>query len=198
MKLRLTIIGVMLFLYTMAQTNELQTATLGSGCFWCTEAIFEQVKGVSNIKPGYAGGHVNNPSYKEVCNGTTGHAEVIQLYYDPAIISYAEILEIYFKMHDPTQLNRQGNDIGTQYRSVIFYHTQEQKQIATDVKDKLEHEMIWENPIVTIIEEYNTFYVAEDYHNNYYSNNPNQGYCRFVITPKVEKFEKVFKDYLNE
>jgi peptide-methionine (S)-S-oxide reductase len=182
----------------MAQTNEIQTATLGSGCFWCTEAIFSRVNGVISVKPGYSGGEVKNPSYKEVCTGKTGHAEVIQLQYDPSQISYPAILEIFFKTHDPTQLNRQGNDIGTQYRSVIFYHTNEQKKIAEEVKAKLAHEMIWDKPIVTTIEAYSNFYVAEDYHDNYYENNPNQGYCQFVITPKVEKFEKVFQSYLKD
>ena len=181
----------------MANTKDLQVATLGNGCFWCTEAIFERVEGVTNILPGYSGGHVINPAYKEVTSGRTGHAEVVQFEYDPNKISYAEILEIYFKTHDPTQLNRQGNDVGTQYRSVIFYHTEEQKKVAQEIKDKLEHEMIWDKPIVTAIESFSNFYVAEDYHNDYYENNPNQGYCRYVITPKVEKFEKVFKEYLK-
>jgi len=191
----------LVFLFTtilMGQNNELQLATLGSGCFWCTEAIFERVEGVTSVKPGYCGGHKIKPSYKEVCDGATGHAEVIQLKFDPKIVTYPEILEIFFKTHDPTQLNKQGNDIGTQYRSVIFYHSEEQKQIANDLKTKLGLEMIWEKPIVTAIEEYKNFYLAEDYHNDYYNNNPNQGYCRFVITPKVEKFEKVFKQYLKE
>lgn len=182
----------------MAQTTKLQTATLGSGCFWCTEAIFERVEGVSNVQPGFSGGDIINPSYKEVVTGRTGHAEVVQFDYDPAVISYPEILEIYFKTHDPTQLNRQGNDIGTQYRSVIFYHNTEQKKVAEELKSKLDREGIWNKPIVTAIEAFSNFYKAEDYHNDYYANNPNQGYCQYVITPKVEKFEKVFKSYLKE
>lgn len=181
----------------MAQNN-IQVATLGSGCFWCTEAIFSRVEGVSNVKPGYSGGHVINPSYKEVCNETTGHAEVIQLEYDSDVISYAQILEIFFKTHDPTQLNRQGNDIGTQYRSVIFYHNDEQKQVAEDMLKKLDEAKVWNKKIVTLIEPFSNFYLAEPYHDDYYANNPNQGYCQFVITPKVEKFEKVFKEYLKE
>ena len=182
----------------MTQTSKLQTVTLGSGCFWCTEAIFERVEGVENIKPGYSGGETKKPSYKEVCTGNTGHAEVIQLQYNPKVVSFPEILEIFFKTHDPTQLNRQGNDVGTQYRSAIFYHTEEQKKIAEVVKAKLEHEMIWDKPIVTVIEAYSIFYKAEDYHDDYYANNANQGYCQFVITPKVEKFEKVFQSFLKD
>ncbi|HBH47578.1 MAG TPA: peptide-methionine (S)-S-oxide reductase [Bacteroidales bacterium] len=195
------ILALNLFLISssiMAQTTKLQTATLGSGCFWCTEAIFERVEGVSNVQPGFSGGDIINPSYKEVVTGRTGHAEVVQFDYDPAVISYPEILEIYFKTHDPTQLNRQGNDIGTQYRSVIFYHNTEQKKVAEELKSKLDREGIWNKPIVTAIEAFSNFYKAEDYHNDYYANNPNQGYCQYVITPKVEKFEKVFKSYLKE
>lgn len=181
-----------------AQDENIKTATFGSGCFWCTEAVFERVNGVLSVKPGYSGGHVKNPSYREVCNGTTGHAEVIQLTYNEDVISYAELLEIYFKMHDPTQLNRQGADVGEQYRSVIFYHSEDQKHIAIKIKAELEKEKIWDSPIVTVIEPFKVFYLAEDYHNDYYNNNPNQGYCRFVITPKIEKFEKVFKQYLKK
>lgn len=183
---------------SMAQSDMKQVATLGNGCFWCSEAIFERVEGISNVRPGFSGGTVSNPSYKEVCTGQTGHAEVIQLEYDPETISFAEILEIYFKTHDPTQLNRQGNDVGTQYRSVIFYHTEEQKKIAYEIKEKLTEELIWDKPIVTEIVPFSNFYPAEDYHDNYYKNNPNQGYCRYVITPKVEKFEKVFKNYIKD
>lgn len=180
-----------------AQADNIQTATLGSGCFWCTEAIFERVKGVTSVEPGYSGGHIKNPAYREVCNGTTGHAEVIQLRFDKSIISYPEILEIFWKTHDPTQLNRQGADIGTQYRSVIFYHSPEQKRIAEELKGKLEKEQIWDEPIVTQIEAFTNFYRAEDYHRDYYENNPNQGYCQFVITPKIAKFEKIFSEYLK-
>ncbi|MBN1115558.1 MAG: peptide-methionine (S)-S-oxide reductase MsrA [Bacteroidales bacterium] len=184
----------------MAEINaqQYEKATLGAGCFWCTEAIFERVEGVVDVQSGYSGGHVKNPSYREVCNGATGHAEVIQLQFDKSIISYAEILEIYWKTHDPTQLNKQGADVGTQYRSVIFYHTPEQEKTASELKAKLDTEGIWDNPIVTGIDEFSNFYPAEDYHEDYYENNPNQGYCRFVITPKIEKFEKVFKNYLKK
>lgn len=175
-----------------------QTATFGSGCFWCTEAIFERVNGVISVVSGYSGGHVVNPTYKEVCDGTTGHAECTQITFDTSIISYDELLEIFWKTHDPTTLNRQGNDVGTQYRSVIFYHNKEQKQKAEYYKQKLTEEKIWDKPIVTEITKFEKFYPAEDYHQEYYENNPDQGYCAFVITPKVEKFEKIFKDKLKK
>lgn len=178
--------------------DNLEVATLGAGCFWCTEAIFDRVEGVINVVPGFSGGKNKNPSYKEVVTGITGHAEVIQITFDNSVISYAEILEIYWKTHDPTQLNRQGADVGTQYRSVIFYHSEKQKKQALELKARLEELKIWDDPIVTAIEEYTNFYEAEDYHLDYYANNPNQGYCRFVITPKIEKFEKVFKDYIKQ
>ncbi len=191
-------IALILILNLMSmQTEKLETATLGNGCFWCTDAIYSRVKGVESITPGFSGGSVKNPSYREVCTGNTGHAEVVRIEFDPSIISYAEILEIFFKTHDPTQLNRQGNDVGTQYRSVIFYQSEMQKKIATEIKEKLEAEKIWDKPIVTQIEAFEAFYPAEEYHDDYYENNPNQGYCRFVITPKVEKFEKVFKKYVK-
>lgn len=179
-------------------TDNLEVATLGAGCFWCTEAIFDRVDGVIKVVPGFSGGHIKNPAYREVVNGSTGHAEVVQVTYDKSIISYPEILEIYWKTHDPTQLNRQGNDIGTQYRSVIFYHNSNQKKHAEQLKKKLDDIKIWNEPIVTSIEEFTAFYEAEDYHHDYYLNNPNQGYCQFVITPKLEKFEKTFKDYLKK
>ena len=175
-----------------------KTATFGSGCFWCTEAIFERVNGVISVVSGYSGGHVVNPTYKEVCDGTTGHAECTQITFDPSIISYDELLEIFWKTHDPTTLNRQGNDVGTQYRSVIFYHDDEQKQKADYYKQKLTEKKIWDKPIITEITMFEKFYPAEDYHQEYYENNPNQGYCAFVITPKVEKFEKIFKDKLKK
>ncbi len=181
-----------------SQTNKnLETATFGSGCFWCAEAIFERVKGVKSVVSGYAGGSVENPSYKEVCNGNTGHAEVVQIKFDPNEISYDELLEIFWKTHDPTTLNKQGADVGTQYRSVIFYSNDVQKQKAEYYKKKLTNSKIWENPIVTEISPLNNFYIAEDYHQEYYENNPNQGYCAYVITPKIEKFEKIFKDKLK-
>lgn len=177
---------------------ELQKATFGAGCFWCVEAVFQDLKGVSKVESGYSGGHVKNPSYKEVCNGTTGHAEVIQFYYDPKQISFDELLEVFWQTHDPTTLNRQGNDVGTQYRSVVFYHTENQKDIAEAYKKKLNDEKVFDNPIVTEISPFKEFYVAEDYHQNYFNENGNQPYCVFVVKPKVEKFKKVFKDKLKE
>lgn len=182
----------------LQKNNKTEIATFGSGCFWCTEAIFERVKGVQKVVSGYSGGTTENPTYKEVCTGNTGHAECTQIYFDPSIVSYDELLEIFWKTHDPTTLNRQGNDVGTQYRSVIFYHNQEQKQKAEYYKKKLQEEKIWDKPIVTEIVEFKKFYPAEDYHQDYYDNNPNQGYCAFVITPKIEKFEKIFKDKLKK
>ncbi len=179
------------------QNSNLEKATFGSGCFWCTEAIYERVEGVHSVVSGYAGGSVKNPAYKEVCDGTTGHAEVIQIGYDPKVVSYDELLEIFFKTHDPTTLNRQGADVGTQYRSVIFYNDDEQKKKAEYYKTELDKSGAWDNPIVTEISPLTNFYPAEDYHQDYYENNPNQGYCSFVIGPKVEKFEKVFKNKLK-
>lgn len=178
--------------------SDLDTATFGSGCFWCTEAIFERVNGVVSVISGYSGGNIANPTYEEVCEGTTGHAECTQITFDPSIISYDELLEIFWKTHDPTTLNRQGNDVGTQYRSVIFYHNNEQKQKAEYYKQKLTDEKIWDKPIVTEITKFEKFYPAENYHQEYYENNPNQGYCVYVITPKVEKFEKIFNDKLKK
>lgn len=174
-----------------------ELATFGGGCFWCVEAIFERVKGVRSAESGYAGGHVINPDYKQVTSGTTGHAEVVQITFDPSVISYKELLEIFFETHDPTTLNRQGADVGTQYRSIVLFHNDEQRDLANKVIRKLEEESIWNDPIVTSVEPFKAFYSAEKYHQEYYENNPNQGYCRLVINPKVEKFEKVFKDLLK-
>jgi len=179
------------------QNLNLEKATFGGGCFWCTEAIYERVEGVHTVMSGYAGGHVKNPTYKQVCDGTTGHAEVIQIGYDAKVVSYDELLEIFFKTHDPTTLNSQGADVGTQYRSVIFYHNDEQKKKAEYYKAELDKSGAWDNPIVTEISPLTNYYPAEDYHQDYYENNPNQGYCAFVIGPKVEKFEKVFKNKLK-
>ena len=179
------------------QNMNLEKATFGGGCFWCTEAIYERVEGVHTVVSGYAGGTVKNPTYKQVCDGNTGHAEVIQIGYDPKVVSYDELLEIFFKTHDPTTLNRQGADVGTQYRTVIFYHNEEQKKKAEYYKTELDKSGAWDNPIVTEISPLNNFYSAEDYHQDYYENNPNHGYCAFVIGPKVEKFEKVFKKKLK-
>ena len=177
---------------------DLQQATFGSGCFWCTEAIFENLNGVHSVVSGYAGGKVVNPSYEEVCSGKTGHAEVTQITFDPEVISYDELLGVFWKTHDPTTLNRQGNDAGTQYRSAIFYHNEEQKQLAEKYKVELDKSGAWDKPIVTEISPIKNFFSAEDYHQDYYENNPNQGYCAFVIAPKLEKFKKVFKDKLKK
>ena len=167
--------------------------TFGTGCFWCTEAVFQQLRGVTSVVSGYSGGHVENPSYEQVSTGKTGHAEVCQIEFDPDKISFEELLEVFFRTHDPTTLNRQGNDIGTQYRSVIFYHSEEQRRTAERVKRDLETSKTFKAPIVTEITAFSRFYPAESYHWNYFRNNPNQGYCRAVIAPKVQKFEKVFK-----
>jgi peptide-methionine (S)-S-oxide reductase len=175
----------------------LEKATFGSGCFWCTEAIFQQLKGVHSVVSGYSGGRVANPSYEQVCSGTTGHAEVIQITFDPAAVSYAELLEVFWRTHDPTTLNRQGNDVGTQYRSVIFYHNDEQQKLAEHYKKQLDASGSFDRPIVTEIVPFREFYSAEGYHQNYYRLNPRQPYCQVVIVPKVEKFKKVFKEKLK-
>ncbi len=174
------------------------TATFGTGCFWCTEAIFQEVEGVIKVTSGYSGGFNENPTYKEVCTGTTGHAECLNVVYDPAKITFDELLEIFWKVHDPTTLNRQGNDIGTQYRSVIFYHSELQKTKGEKYRAELDKSGAWDKPIVTSIEPFVKFYPAEGYHQNYYNDNTGQGYCQFVIRPKVEKFEKVFKSKLKK
>ena len=176
---------------------DLKKATFGGGCFWCTEAIFEEIKGVETVVSGYAGGNIKNPTYKEVCSGLTGHAEVIQISYNPELVSFSTLLEIFFKTHDPTTLNRQGADVGTQYRSAIFYHDIEQKKVAEEIIAALDRENIWPDPVVTEVTEFKDFYPAENYHQEYYQNNRQQGYCRMVIQPKMEKFRKVFKEYLR-
>lgn len=176
----------------------LAIATFGSGCFWCTEAVFQNVEGVEKVESGYSGGKVKNPTYKEVCSGLTGHAEVIQVHYDTAKVSYEELLEIFWKTHDPTTLNRQGADEGTQYRSVVFYHNEEQKKLAEKYKAELDKSGAFDNPIVTEISPYTEFYKAEDYHQNYYNLNGNAPYCSYVIQPKLEKFRKVFKHKLKK
>lgn len=163
-------------------------ATLGGGCFWCTEAVFQKLEGLNNIMPGYMGGSIENPTYEEVCNGTTGHAEVVQIEYDENELNYQDILGVFFKTHDPTTLNRQGNDVGTQYRSEIFYHTEEQKQQAEAFINGLTEQQVFDRPIVTKVSPADTFYEAEDYHVNYFNRNPNQPYCAAVIRPKVDKF----------
>lgn len=183
--------------YIMSDNSNLEKATFGSGCFWCTEAIFEKLNGVESVVSGYSGGTVVNPTYKEVTTGETGHAEVTQILYDPKIISFTELLEVFWQTHDPTTLNRQGNDVGTQYRSAIFYHNEEQKKLSEEFNQKLENAKVFDDPIVTEITKFSQFYVAENYHQDYYEQNKNQPYCSFVITPKVEKFKKVFKDKLK-
>lgn len=179
-------------------SEELQLATFGSGCFWCTEAFFLKVNGVESVASGYAGGKVKNPTYREVCTGSTGHAEVIQLTYDPKKVSFDELLEVFWNTHDPTTLNRQGADEGTQYRSVVFYHNEEQKKLAEEYKKQLETSHVYKSPIVTEISPYTVFYKAEGYHQDYYALNPNQGYCQYVIRPKVEKFKKQFAAKLKK
>jgi peptide-methionine (S)-S-oxide reductase len=177
--------------------DQLEIATFGNGCFWCTEAIFQQLDGVESVLPGYTGGDSKNPSYKEICTGTTGHAEVIQIAFDPKIISYRELLDVFFYTHDPTTLNRQGNDVGTQYRSAIFYLNSAQKEEAVKMIDQLTVEKVYDNPIVTEVTALDVFYEAEDYHVNYYNNNKNQGYCRAVINPKLDKFVKKYGSKLK-
>jgi len=177
--------------------NKMETATFGSGCFWCSEAIFDQLKGVEDVKSGYSGGTIENPTYRLVSSGTTNYAEVIQIKYNPEVISFDELLEVFWNTHNPTTLNRQGADVGPQYRSVIFYHSDFQKQRAEYFKQKLNDSKIWKDPIVTEITKYTNFYPAEDYHDDYYKKNPNAGYCNFVITPKIEKFRKIFSDKLK-
>jgi len=179
-------------------SNSIDTAIFASGCFWCTEAIFQELNGVEKVESGYIGGKNPNPTYEEVCTGNTGHAEATRIYYNPEIINFKELLEVFWKTHDPTTLNRQGNDVGTQYRSGIFYISEEQKDLAEEYKKKLDEAGIYESPIVTEITPASEFFVAENYHQNYYNQNGNQPYCSFVITPKVEKFKKVFEDKLKK
>lgn len=183
----------------MEVSNNIKTAkaTFGGGCFWCTEAQFQYLDGVISVESGYAGGAIANPSYEDVSTGTTGHAEVIQVTYDPAKISYDELLQAFWQSHDPTQLNRQGNDVGTQYRSVIFYHNEDQHKLAEMYKQKLDVSGAYDKPVVTEIAPLTDFYKAEDYHQNYYNENGSQPYCHFVIQPKLAKFKKVFKDKLK-
>ncbi len=176
----------------------MDTATFGTGCFWCTEAIFQQLEGVEKVTSGYSGGSVTNPTYEQVTSKTTGHAECLNIMYDPAKISFDELLEIFWQVHDPTTLNRQGADVGTQYRSVVFYHNEEQKAKTAKYKAALDKSGAFNNPIVTTLEPFTIFYPAEEEHQNYYRNNGEQGYCQFVIRPKVEKFEKVFKSKLKK
>ncbi|MGE0772189.1 MAG: peptide-methionine (S)-S-oxide reductase MsrA [Cyclobacteriaceae bacterium] len=182
----------------MSKTNTESLATFGAGCFWCTEAVFLDLKGVSKVVSGYAGGKVKNPTYREVTTGLTGHAEVAQITYDPTVITYEELLEVFWNTHDPTTLNRQGADVGTQYRSAIFYHNEEQRATAEAYKRQLDASKVFRSPIVTEISPFTEFYAAEDHHQNYFELNPNQGYCQYVIRPKVEKFRKQFAGKLKK
>ena len=175
-----------------------EVATVAGGCFWCLEAAFQDLKGVEKVQSGYAGGHVANPSYEQVCTGTTGHAEVVEVTFDPTVVSFDDLLHVFFTIHDPTTLNRQGADVGTQYRSAIFYHSPEQKATAERVIRELEAEKVWDDPVVTELKPLDAFYPAEEYHRDYYRRNPNQGYCRAVIAPKVAKVRKLYFDKLKQ
>lgn len=178
-------------------TDNRQIATLGGGCFWCLEAVYNDLRGIGSVVSGYAGGHLNNPTYKQVCTGNTGHAEVVQISFDPQMITFKDLLNVFFTIHDPTTLNRQGADIGTQYRSVIFYHDQDQKQLAEQAIHEFTEAGLWTDPIVTEITPIDNFYPAEDYHQDYYANNMSQPYCAAVIAPKLSKFRKKFIDQLK-
>lgn len=180
-----------------SKSTNMEIATLGGGCFWCTEAIFSELKGVKSVVSGYSGGDIVNPSYKEVCSGRTGHAEAVEIEFDPRQISFAEILEVFFETHDPTTLNRQGNDTGPQYRSAIFYHNNEQKEVAESIIRRLNAENVYAKKVITEVTPWKNFFKAEDYHQNYVARNPAQGYCQFVIIPKLEKFRKIFHDKLK-
>ena len=180
-----------------AADEKLETATFGAGCFWCSEAVFQRLKGVRSVMSGYSGGHVKNPTYKQVSTGTTGHAEVVQVKFDPKVIFYADLLEVFWKTHDPTTKDRQGNDVGTQYRSVVFYHNDEQRKLADHYKQKLDEAGAFTAPIVTQIEAFREFFPAEDYHRNYYNLNSKQPYCSIVIRPKIDKLKKVFQEKLK-
>ncbi|WP_316801787.1 peptide-methionine (S)-S-oxide reductase MsrA [Pedobacter nototheniae] len=196
-KIILILLAVLALNQANAQGKKTEKATFGMGCFWCTEAIFQKLKGVVSVKSGYEGGKLANPTYEEVCTGFTGHAEVLEVTYNPMVISYSDLLEVFWKSHDPTTLNRQGADSGTQYRSVIFYHNDEQKQLAEKYKAELNKTNAYGKPVVTAIEAEKPFYVAESYHQNYYNKNGDAPYCRLVILPKLEKLEKVFKSKLK-
>lgn len=181
----------------MSNEKKLETATFANGCFWCTEAVFQELKGVEKVTSGYTGGHVENPTYEQVCNKNTGHAECLQIQYDPSQISFDELLEVFWETHDPTTLNRQGNDVGPQYRSVIFYHNEEQKEKAEKYKTALNESDVFNSPVVTAIEPFKVFYPAENYHSDYYKNHPTQSYCYYIIKPKLDKLKKVFGDKLK-
>ncbi|MCX7877976.1 MAG: peptide-methionine (S)-S-oxide reductase MsrA [Ignavibacteria bacterium] len=182
----------------MTDSSKLKTAVLGGGCFWCVEAIFEDIKGVEKVESGYSGGTTKNPTYQEVCSGRTGHAEVVRIWYDPEIISYKELLNVFFHVHDPTTLNRQGADVGTQYRSVIFYANDEEKKTAEELISEITENKLWDDPIVTELSPLGEFYSAEDYHQNYFRNNPEKSYCSVVIAPKLRKFYKEFPHLIKD
>ncbi len=192
------VIITLFFINMEAMSQNTEKATLGMGCFWCGEAVFSRVDGVISVTSGYSGGNKENPTYREVCDGNTGHAEVIQIEFNPEIVSFGDILSIFWEMHNPTTLNRQGADVGTQYRSVIFYHSEKQKQIAEEHIRVLTEEKYFEDPIVTEITVFDIFYPAEDYHQDFYDNNRTHGYCRFAIEPKLEKLKKLFEDKLSK
>ena len=209
MNLKILFIFCVILVYSCSEKNprednvttekgDLQKATFGAGCFWCVEAVFQRLNGVVSVVSGYSGGQKENPTYQQVCTGTTGHAEVCQITFDPKKISFEELLQVFWKTHDPTTLNQQGGDVGTQYRSAVFYHNTEQKELAEKWKKKLDDAHIWDKPIVTEITQFTKFYPAEDYHQNYYNQNQSQPYCNMVITPKVEKFTKLFKEKLKK
>jgi peptide-methionine (S)-S-oxide reductase len=178
--------------------QNLETATLAGGCFWCLEAVFDELKGVDSVESGYSGGHVENPGYRQVCTGMTGHAEAVQVRFDPQILSYRDLLNVFFAIHDPTTLNRQGADVGTQYRSAIFYHSEQQRAVAEELIASLNAQRIWDKPIVTELAKFESFFMAEDYHQEYFANNPYQPYCMAVVAPKVAKFRKQFVDRLKK
>ncbi|WP_282126537.1 peptide-methionine (S)-S-oxide reductase MsrA [Marinifilum flexuosum] len=182
---------------TENQSKKMEVASFGAGCFWCVEAIFQELNGVEKVESGYMGGDTKNPTYKEICTGETGHAEICQITYDANVISFEDLLEVFWQTHNPTTLNRQGADVGTQYRSAVFYHSDEQKELALQYKEKLSDSGAWDDPIVTEITPASKFYIAENYHQDYFNNNSNQPYCSFVIKPKMEKFKKVFKNKLK-
>lgn len=179
-------------------SNHFETATLAGGCFWCLEAVFDELKGIQSVESGYAGGHVENPSYRAVCNGNTGHAEVVRVQFDPNVLSYRDLLNVFFAIHDPTTLNRQGADVGTQYRSSIFHHSPGQKETAETLIRELNEQKIWDHPIITEVVPISNYYAAEDYHQEYFANNPNQPYCQAVVAPKVSKFRKHFLEMLKK
>nr|WP_291854947.1 peptide-methionine (S)-S-oxide reductase MsrA [Marinilabilia sp.] len=195
---RAVLLTLIISITAMIQANnKKEVATLGGGCFWCIEAVFEELKGVTKVESGYSGGKIDNPTYREVCSGLTGHAEVVRIFFDPAIVSYKEILSVFFSVHDPTTLNRQGADVGTQYRSVIFYHDEKQKQEAEEVIQELKKQKVYQKPVVTEVSPAEGFFVAEDAHQNYFENNSNQPYCQVVINPKLKKFREQFEEKLK-